>query len=286
MTRVTDALYRLANVTGRGSSSLARAVVPEIPVAEPRSEIARLEHSLVSLQAQLNERDELQRQFIAADRLAAIGRMTSGVAHEINNPLTGMLNALSNLRRDPALVQRTIGLLERGLEQIRQTLSALLIETKTKSRPLTPADIEDLRLLVASQAERKHVDLRWSYRIEGELAVPAAPIRQIVLNLLLNAVQASDSWIEFDAGLVDGDLLFKVANDGQEFPRSYVHQPFVPLASGEGHGLGLWASHQLVTSLGGSITLSSNSDKTQFEVRLPLQRAWTQPMTSVEAQAA
>ena len=287
MTRVTDALYRLANVTVRQSPALSvQAAERDMPTPVPRSEIARLEHSLVRLQAQLNEKDELQRQFIAADRLAAIGRVTSGVAHEINNPLAGMLNALSNLRRDPSLVQKTIGLLERGLEQIRQTLSALLIETKTKSRPLSPADIEDLRLLVASQAERKHLDLRWSYRIEEELAVPAAPVRQIILNLLLNAVQASDFWIEFDAGLIEGDLVFKVVNDGKEFPPSQLHQPFVPLASGEGHGLGLWASHQLVASLGGSITLSSHSSQTQFEIRLPLQRAWKQLVEPVETETA
>ena len=125
-----------------------------------------------------------------------------------------------------------------------------------------------------------------SYRIDNELAVPAAPVRQIVLNLLLNAVQASTSWIEFDAGLVDGQLLFKVANDGREFPTSQMHQPFAPLESGEGHGLGLWASHQLVTSLGGSITLSSQSNRTQFDVRLPLQQAWTQPILRVEAESA
>ena len=286
MTRVTDALYRLANDTARQSPLLSPAhVAASAAPAEPRSEIARLEHSLVRLQAQLNEKDELQRQFIAADRLAAIGRMTSGVAHEINNPLAGMLNALSNLRRDPSLVHKTVGL-ERGLEQIRQTLSALLIETKTKVRPLTVADIEDLRLLIASQADRKHLRLDWSYRIDTDLAVPAAPVRQIVLNLLLNAVQASSSWIEFDAGLVDGQLAFKVINDGMEFPRSNVDQPFVQLESGEGHGLGLWASHQLVTSLGGSITLSSQPNRTQFEVRLPLQRAWTQPVELVEAEIA
>ena len=277
MTRVSDALYRLANVTAKDR---------DLSTTEPRSEIARLEDALVRLQSQLNEKAELQRQFIAADRLAAIGRMTSGVAHEINNPLAGMLNALSNLRRDPGLVQKTIGLLERGLEQIRQTLSALLIETKTRSRPLSLADIEDLRLLVASQAERKHLDLQWSYRIHQELAIPAAPVRQIVLNLLLNAVQASDKWIRFDAGLVEDLLVFRVVNDGKEFPPAKVLQPFSPLASGEGHGLGLWASHQLVTSLGGTITLATDALRTEFEVRLPLQRAWSTSSQPAEAEAA
>ena len=287
MTRVTDALYRLGKVSGAQSSESAVAMLSESTSnSEPRSEIARLEHSLASLQAQLNEKAELQRQFIAADRLAAIGRMTSGVAHEINNPLAGMLNALSNLRRDPKLVNKTVGLLERGLEQIRQTLSALLIETKARSRPLSVADIEDLRLLISSQARRKHLKLKWSYGVREDLSLPAAPVRQIVLNLLLNAVQASEAWIEFDAALVDQTLVFSVGNDGKEFPRSHLQQPFAPFTSGEGHGLGLWASHQLVTSLGGSISLSSGAGQTRFEVRLPLQPVWTHAMESPEVEVA
>lgn len=285
MTRVTDTLYRLGSLAAQQSPLLSAQDVGT-PALEPRSEIARLEHSLVRLQAQLSEKEELQRQFIAADRLAAIGRMTAGVAHEINNPLAGMLNALSNLRRDPGLVQKTVGLLERGLEQIRQTLSALLIETKTNARPLTPSDVEDLRLLVSSQAEGKNLALHWSYRIDGDLPLPAAPVRQIVLNLLLNAVQASDSWIDFDAGLEDRQLVLKIANDGKEFPPSQRPRPFAPLASGEGHGLGLWASHQLVTSLGGYIALASDGQRTQFEVRLPLQTAWKQTVHPMEVEIA
>jgi two-component system, NtrC family, sensor kinase len=277
LTRATEALYRLAKVTDKDR---------DLSTTEPRSEIARLEDALLRLQAQLNEKAELQRQFIAADRLAAIGRMTSEVAHEINNPLAGMLNALSNLRRDPTLVQKTVGLLERGLEQIRQTLSALLIETKTQSRPLSPADVEDLRLLVVLQAERKRLKLDWAYRIEEDLAIPAAPVRQIVLNLLLNAVHAGDRWIKFDAAVIDQSLVFRVVNDGKEFPPAKRLKPFAPLASGEGHGLGLWASHQLATSLGGTITLTSDSTQTAFEVRLPLQRVWSQSIEPSEAEAA
>ena len=212
--------------------------------------------------------------------------MTSGVAHEINNPLAGMLNALSNLRRDPGLVHKTIGLLERGLEQIRQTLSALLIETKTQSRRLSPADIEDLRLLIASQADRKRLKLDWAYRVGEDLAIPAAPVRQIVLNLLLNAVHASEQWIKFEASVVEESLVLRVVNDGTEFPASKRLKPFAPLASGEGHGLGLWASQQLATSLGGTITLTSESAQTEFEVRLPLQRDWTQSIEPREAEAA
>lgn len=269
--RVTDTLYRLGEEAARHSTAYAitSAVAPNA-LAAPNSELARLEHSLDRLQQQLEEKEQLQHQFVAADRLAAIGRMTSVVAHEINNPLAGMLNALSNLRKDPSLLQKTVSLLERGLEQIRQTLSALLIETKTGNRPLSPEDIEDLRLLVNPQTQRKNVTLVWDYPIDGELPVPAAPVRQIVLNLLLNAVQASSTKIEFSAQTTPSELIIRVINDGTDIPQTRLERPFEANAGEHGHGLGLWASHQLVTSLGGQIAFTSEVGRTMFVVHLPL----------------
>jgi len=269
--RVTDTLYELGEDAALESSAYAaRTTKLARHHPPPGSELARLEHSLTRLQQQLQEKKELQQQFVAADRLAAIGRLTAGVAHEINNPLAGMLNALSNLRKDPSLLQRTVSLLERGLEQIRQTLSALLIETKTTARSLSASDLEDLRVLVHPQASHKHALLEWSYPIEEDLAVAAAPVRQVVLNLLLNAVRAAQSRVAFSAEVLEEELVLRVTNDGQEFPQTLKQQPFEPVVGGEGHGLGLWASHQLVASLGGRITLSAEAGCTTFEVRLPL----------------
>jgi two-component system, NtrC family, sensor kinase len=287
MTRVTDALYRLAETAAHQSPGVsAQELSHESAKTEAADEIDRLEHSLVRLQAQLAEKEELQQQFVAADRLAAIGRMTSSVAHEINNPLAGMRNALSNLKREPRLVFKTVGLLERGLAQIQETVSALLIETKTQARPLTVADIEDLRLLLKAQTDHRYRTLHWTYRIDTDLPLPAAPVRQIVLNLLLNAVAASESRVEFDAHLEGSCLVFGVANDGSEIPPARRKQLFAPLASTEGHGLGLWASHQLVTSLGGTVTVSSDATRTHFEVRLPLNTSAAVIAVTADAQAA
>ena len=69
------------------------------------------------------------------------------------------------------------------------------------------------------------------------------------------------------------ELLLRVSNDGEQFPAAKRESPFEPTVGGEGHGLGLWASHQLVTSMGGRITLSMSGDETTLEVCLPLHRA-------------
>jgi len=162
-------------------------------------------------------------------------------------------------------------LLERGLEQIRQTLSALLIETKTTMRPLSAEDIEDIRVLVVPQASRKYLRLSWSSPIAEPLNVPSAPVRQVLLNLLLNAVHAAETFMSFEAEVKQRVLVLRVTNDGAEFPAARREHPFEPVVGGEGYGLGLWASHQLVTSMGGRIKLSCAAGETTFEVCLPLQ---------------
>lgn len=268
--RVTEALYRLGEDAAAKSSAYAAAPTTDTRQQTPASELDRLEHSLAELQRQLDDKEKLQQQFIAADRLAAIGRMTAGVAHEINNPLAGMLNALSNLRKDPSLTGKTVALLERGLDQIRQTLSALLIETRSTNRPLSTSDIEDLHVLVLPQAQHKRLRLDWDYPITEELPLPAAPVRQVVLNLLLNALQAASTTVAFSASCVEDSLVLRVTNDGREVPEERQARLFEPIVGGEGNGLGLWASHQLVTSLGGRISLSGEAGKTCFEVSLPL----------------
>lgn len=172
--RVTEALYRLGEDAAARSSAYAAAPTADTRHQPPASELDRLEHSLAELQRQLDEKEKLQQQFIAADRLAAIGRMTAGVAHEINNPLAGMLGALSNLRKDPSLTAKTVALLERGLDQIRQTLSALLIETRATNRPLSAScqrrskSDPPCRLIVG--VNLTHLGHRWISRpgAEGE----------------------------------------------------------------------------------------------------------------------
>jgi signal transduction histidine kinase len=266
MSQATEKIYALA---GQTTTSAAKSLVGQNgPLRQ--SELDRLQHSVAFLEQQLGEKRQLEKQVVAADRLAAIGRMTSGIAHEINNPLAGMLNALSNLRKDPCLLPKTVAMLERGLDQIRHTLSALLIETRTTTRHLSPGDVDDLQVLIVPQAKRKHLQLRWNYEPQEELEVPAGPVRQVLLNLLLNAVNAADRYLEFHAKLTPAGLRMRVQNDGRQFPADRVAAPFEPVIGGEGNGLGLWASHQLVTSLGGRIELSVEDGRTTFDVLIPL----------------
>ena len=115
-------------------------------------EVGQLFKAYEAVLAKLREKAVFEKEMVKSERMAAVGRLTASIAHEINNPLGGMLNAISTLKRhgspDP-VTQKTISLLERGLSQIRETVAALLVEAKVKSRPLSASDLDDVRILVA-----------------------------------------------------------------------------------------------------------------------------------------
>jgi signal transduction histidine kinase len=225
---------------------------------------------------ELDEKERLESGMLASERLAAVGRLAAGVAHEINNPLGGMLNALNTFRRyseTDELGRETFDLIERGLQQIRETVSALLVEANPRSHSLSPKDINDVRMLLLADVSRKQISLVWHNRLSAEIALPSTPIRQVLINLSLNAVQASP-----DGGAVhcsvdsqQGLLRICVINDGPTISRERLLSLFEPFSeNATGNGLGLWVTYQLVHQLEGNIEVKSRDGKTQFAVELPI----------------
>lgn len=245
-----------------------------------RDELGRLFQAYRRMVQELREKALLERQMVQSERLAAVGRLAAGMAHEINNPLGGMLTAIDTLKchadADP-LTLKTISLLERGLVQVKETVGALLVEARLKSRDLTRHDIEDVRTLVGPAAQKKRVRLAWSNELPETLPLPATLLRQIFINLLLNAIQAAneDGEVGCLVERVPGELAITVTNDGKLLsPEQMEHlfEPFSPLSE-SGHGLGLWVTWQIVHQLGGRIAARTKENLMVFEVRIPFGEA-------------
>ncbi|HEX8989783.1 MAG TPA: HAMP domain-containing sensor histidine kinase [Rhodocyclaceae bacterium] len=273
-------LVDLANTMGRIGSSIPDDA--DVPVPESGDEIGRLVSAFKAMLKGLREKENLERQMIFADRLAAVGRLSAAIAHEINNPLGGMLNAISTFRHhgsDDPFTIKTLSLIERGLQQIRETVSALLVEVRHGGHDLTHNDIEDVRTLVLPDAHAKHASFKWSNGVQGTVPLPATPVRQVLINLLLNAERAiGDSGnITCLVEAVDGVLRIVVANDGDYIPQDAMESLFEPFQSryDAGHGLGLWVTYQLVHQLGGEITAESDPSETKFTVWLPIPKIET-----------
>ncbi len=265
-------------VTRRLSRINAGELAPLDPHLYPyRDEVGALYLAYRQMLESLREKLLLEQEVVKQEKMAAVGRLTASIAHEINNPLGGMLNAVSTLKRygptDP-LSQKTINLLERGLSQIRDTVAALLVEAKVTSRQLTVHDIDDVMLLVAPSAHKQNIEIDWETNFHDTLDLPSTPVRQLLINLALNAIQAAGQHghVTVRTGTGEGALSLVVENDGQVLSAEHQARLFEPFSSfsQHGNGLGLWICYQIVTQLKGAIRAETTSTLTRFVVTLPL----------------
>jgi len=243
-----------------------------------QDEIGDLARGFDEMLASLRDKQRLEQEMMRSERLAAIGQVAAGVAHEINNPLGGMLNAINTFKRhgdDPAVAESTLNLLERGLRQIQNTVQALLVQARVEAYPLGVADLEDLRTLVQAEVRKKNLHLEWQCLLTDRVSLPSTAVRQILINLLLNAIEAAPLGGKVAMRCVPQDkhLQLRVEDNGPGIgpeQRSALFSPF--FSGGGGHGLGLWVTNQTVLQLGGRIEIVDLAQGTAVTVCLPLVR--------------
>ncbi|MCK0513002.1 sensor histidine kinase [Aromatoleum buckelii] len=271
--RTAQPLLRLAGAMKQIPLELEAARLADLPRSD--DEIGQLGEAFRRMVAEMQVKPEMERQMLSSERLAAIGRLTAGIAHEINNPLTGMLTAINTFQRhggDPQRTERTLSLLQRGLTQIRNTVSALLVEAKVEDRFFAPEDIDDLVILVEAEAHAQAVRIVVDGRIAEPVPLPATLLRQIVLNLLLNAVAAGEGGtVRLNAYTSPQQLMLAVFNDGAHIEQRDMAYLFEPFATGRetGHGLGLWIVYQITRQLNGEIAVESEPGATTFTIEIP-----------------
>lgn len=243
-------------------------------------EIGVLSQQFSGMLNELEAKEALEREMVAAERLAAVGRVAAGVAHEINNPLGGMINALDTLQthgKPDKLTIKTVELVRRGLNQIHHTVGALLVEARLDASQMSPADWEDLRTLIEPELKARHARLLWDVQPDLAIDLPAHLVRQLTLNLLLNAKNAvePEGCISCLAQRTPESLTIEISNSGQHIPEAALPHLFEPYPADSplnrnSHGLGLWVTYQIITQLRGTIEVSSEPGFTRFTVTLPV----------------
>jgi signal transduction histidine kinase len=266
----------------------AAAGAPAQPVdvavaARTHGEFGRAFSAYNALVRSLEEREDLVKRLAEEERLGSLGRLASALAHEINNPLGGLFNALATLKSHghlPAVRENALGLLDRGLLGIRDVVRTALALHRADAggRDLAAADIDDLRLLIAAEARRKAVTVELTNELAGTVALPGTPVRQAILNLLLNAVAASPpgALVTLSAAVVGQHLSLTVTDRGPGLPRDaagVLTGPSQDAPLRRGGGLGLWTTRRLVAELGGEISVDwPAAGGTLVRVGLPLAR--------------
>lgn len=259
--------------------------VPDDLLPPESSEYGRLLRGYNDLVEAFREREALADRLAQRERESMLGRLAATVAHEVRNPLGGMSTALNTARKfgnDPAVRNRALDLIERGLWSIRDVVGSVLAfhRMPPDARQLVPSDIDDLRILIQSEVVRRHLELSWHNCIESGVCVPATEARQIILNLLLNACEASPpgTSIRFEASMahgVDGfsELIFEVADSGPGLPSgaaATLTETDVPYSHDSSLGIGLQVIRELVRSLDGTIVAASATEEQGCRITVSL----------------
>jgi len=258
----------------------------------PKDEMGRLTNSFNSMIDRLDKaKKELDiyhfHQMERADRLASIGEMAAGIAHEIKNPLTGIASAITIISDDFTSSDPRKEILGEVLEQVKRmdkTVNDLLFFGKpTEPEPVCTDLNAVLRktLIFASQHRgSKGGRIEKILDLQGDLPpvyVDPKQIQQVFLNLILNAIQAMQSGgvLTIKTALVQAVeqkwVTVSIADTGQGIPDQILGKIFTPFftTKAQGTGLGLAICHKLVAQQGGIIRVESEDGKgTVFHIEL------------------
>ncbi|MBW2252245.1 MAG: response regulator [Deltaproteobacteria bacterium] len=234
----------------------------------------------------------IEQQMIATERLAALGTLAAGVAHEINNPLAiinesaGYLSQLlekQELADMPCkeVFEKALLKIENSIKRARTITHQLLGSVGKTESVLVEVDVGELVSetiqLVHKDAKDKNIVIIFQGADDSKaIWVDPNKVRQILINLMSNAIHATPEQgnISIQVENIDGGISIAVKDTGVGIPKENLEKIFEPFfstkAPGEGTGLGLFVTRQIVEKLGGSLDVVSRvGHGTQFMVRLP-----------------
>jgi signal transduction histidine kinase/Na+/proline symporter len=229
----------------------------------------------------LTERRQLLAQVRHQDRLASVGRVAAGVAHEIGNPLTGLMMVTRNLREEPEAedAPERLGLILHEAGRIQRIVESMLDFSRRDRAPrgertyLAPL----LRDAIGLASLGRRARVRFELEVDERLSIDGEGHRlsQVFVNLLANAADASpeDSVVWAVARTRPGTVSVDVVDEGPGVPTELAPRLFEPFFTtkdpGEGTGLGLAVSYRIVEEHGGTLTFRRVGDRTVFTVTLP-----------------
>ncbi len=260
--RMTLPVARVAKFIERVGREDLQRLKGEVPrTLDP--ELSRISAAVDQLIDEMQVRRLAEHRALSAERMATVGRMTAAVAHEINNPLGGLLNATQTLALhggSEEMRRRTLDLLQRGLHQIRATVAALLPQARIEDRPLEMGDLDDVVTLAQPSALQLGRPLAIAAEVESALRVPSAVMRQVMLNLLLNANKAAGPQGSVSARLqADANTVrFCVSNSGVALTPQALEQSIKSESGNDPRGFGLWVCREVASQFAGGFELDQS----------------------------
>jgi two-component system NtrC family sensor kinase len=241
-----------------------------------------------------NEKDMMNKQIVETGKLASVGKLAAGIAHEINNPVAIMVEEAGwigdLLEEEEFHESENLYEFERALKQIKTqgqrckeiTHKLLSFARKTDSR-VQETEINDLidEIIALSEQSAKYGKITINTYFQKDLPstyLAQSEMQQVLLNLINNAVDAMENEggsLDISTRLEEDTIVIQIADDGPGIPESNLSRIFEPFFTtkpvGKGTGLGLSICYGIIQKMGGQITVESIVDSgTTFRIRLPI----------------
>jgi two-component system NtrC family sensor kinase len=236
---------------------------------------------------------ELNDQLIQSDKMAALGKMATGIAHEINNPLA-IIGEKAGWMRDLLVEEefresenfkeyvQSVDKIEEHVERARKITHNMLGFARRMEHRLDDVDInhvlhQTLELL-QSHAQTNNIEIRKDFQSGLPIiASDQSQLQQVFLNLINNAIDAveKDGWIEIKTRKKDSQIIVAIKDNGPGIAEEHLKKVFDPFfttkETGKGTGLGLSVSYNIIEKLGGTIKAESKpSEGAVFSIKIPI----------------
>lgn len=251
---------------------------------ENRRLIAELSEKNDALETALADTKQLQQELIQSEKLAGIGTLAAGIAHEVSSPLFGIMGLAEAIldEDDPAVVNAHA----RDIVDYSATIRDIVVELSSYSRAaaseyLTTVElakvVDDAVRLVERSVDHQGVDIQVDVAPETYVNARTSEVQQVFVNLVKNACEAADeadgeALVVVGASAEDGRVLVEVSDNGKGIPPENIRVVFDPFFTtkppGKGTGLGLNIVYRIVEKFGGSIAVESVPGLTTFRVNL------------------
>lgn len=243
--------------------------------------------NFVSIRIDITKMKQAQEQLSESSRLAALGEMASGIAHEINNPLTIILGRLTIAEKkldrndSPDVIKKELQTIEKTVFRISNIVSGLKkLSRNATFDPVESFDvvqtINDTKDLFVQKLNK--YDIKFDFKNTEPIWVEAKPLQisQTVLNLVNNSVDAIESfeekWIRIEIDKVNSKYILKVIDSGKGIPKELIEKIMTPFFTtkdpGKGTGLGLSLSKKMVEDSGGRFFYDAQGANTTFCIEL------------------
>ena len=284
---ITEMIIRpLARITRESEEIALGAHLRITPFGKSGNEIHRLIFAVNHMMGELVSRQE---QLIQSRKIAAIGTLTSGIAHELNNPINNLSLLLESLIEDGKTMDYSerLHLYQEAMDQTdraSETVKNLLEFSRASHPKIEKVDLNNLvdktARLIAN--ELKINNIKFSKKTNDRLpliSVDQSGIQQVLLNLFINSVQAMPRGGELNVSIRLDDTMKEVRTDvedtGEGIPADQLNNIFDPFFTtkkeGEGTGLGLSVSYNIIKKNGGRIEVKSIPGQgTCFSIYLPI----------------